>query len=110
MPPEEPNTNFSTPQILGEEKEITEEESLACFVSSVGVSNRGLLAFSNHCGIRLNSNLPMLCHHSLMFANLNENSKMWWQVGSHFLKCQGRLCLGEDLNILNFAWGELTLW
>ena len=44
MLPEEPNTNFSTPQILGDENKIREEESLACFVSSVGVSKRGLLA------------------------------------------------------------------
>ena len=42
--PEEPNTNFSTPQILEHENKIREEESIACFVSSVGVSKRGLLS------------------------------------------------------------------
>ena len=41
---QELGTNFSMPQILGEENEIKEEESLACFFSSIGVSKRGLLA------------------------------------------------------------------
>ena len=41
---QEPSTNFSMLQILGEENEIKEEESLACFFSSIGVSKRGLLA------------------------------------------------------------------
>ena len=44
MLPEETNTNISTPQILGDENKIKEEESLSCFVSSVGVSKRGLLS------------------------------------------------------------------
>ena len=41
---QEPSTNFSMPQILGEENKIKEEESLVCFLSSVGVSKRGFLA------------------------------------------------------------------
>ena len=39
---QEPITNFSMPQILGEEIKIKEEKSLACISSSVGVSKSGV--------------------------------------------------------------------
>ena len=42
MLPQDPSTNSSTPQILGEENKINEEESLTCFPSSVGYSKRGV--------------------------------------------------------------------
>ena len=57
-----------------------------------------------------NSNLPMLWHHSFMFANLNKDP---WKSGlcerSNFWKCLGRNRFREELKILDFAWGNLPL-
>ena len=53
MFPQEPSTNSSTPQILGEENEINEEEPLACFVSPVGVSKNGLLVKRRRIALRI---------------------------------------------------------
>ena len=57
-----------------------------------------------------NSNLPMLWHHSLMFANLNENprkSGLW--RGLTFENAYGTYRFGDELKILDFAVGELSL-
>ena len=45
-----------------------------------------------------------------MFANFNENRRkigLWGE--SHFGKCRGRNPFGEELKMLDFAWGELIL-
>jgi len=45
-----------------------------------------------------------------MFANLNENPRKSGLFGGKSLwKMPGRNRFGEELKILDFAWGELTL-
>ena len=79
MFPEEPNTNFSKPQILGDENKIREKESLACFVSSVGVSKRGLLAIKLMSAMRT----EVVCEGKLLLKMSGE--KLFWG-GIEFFK------------------------
>ena len=55
-------------------------------------------------------NLPMLCHHSLMFTNLNDNPRKSGILGGvTFENARGKNRFGEELKILDFACWKLIL-